>query len=327
MEVSRVRMFEWGTVLSKNPEKRKFLLEIFPDNPLYNIQVLSCTILKESPRHGETDLVAEVRVNACTTQSVYKFIEEFQDSSFANLNLLESGDRERNGQRTKVNISRKCHHNVDGRYLSQKRKEGVSERERVQGDDGKNTNCPSSYNFKLSACKEAAAGREGPFKTTNCKCLRFNVKQLHNHIVEGAESSKWHRVSKETRDLFEGYYEKKLSPPQAMIEHERIMIDKHGDKTWFSMSGDRSVCPEKKWVDNLWGRLRLINKGTLSGPDSYVRAVEWVKEYNSKHGDKFASVQQVKINERMEMFACVVDPKKRAFYTILAQILVIFGNQ
>ena len=60
MEVSRVRMFEWGTVLSKNPEKRKFLLEIFPDNPLYNIQVLSCTILKESPRHGETDLVAEV---------------------------------------------------------------------------------------------------------------------------------------------------------------------------------------------------------------------------------------------------------------------------
>ena len=132
-------MFEWGTVLSKNPEKRKFLLEIFPDNPLYNIQVLSCTILKESPRHGETDLVAEVRVNACTTQSVYKFIEEFQDSSFANLNLLESGDRERNGQRTKVNISRKCHHNVDGRYLSQKRKEGVSERERVQGErrDGK----------------------------------------------------------------------------------------------------------------------------------------------------------------------------------------------
>ena len=149
-----------------------------------------------------------------------------------------------------MNISRKCHHNVDGRYLSQKRKEGVSERERVQGDDGKNTNCPSSYNFKLSACKEAAAGREGPFKTTNCKCLRFNVKQLHNHIVEGAESSKWHRVSKETRDLFEGYYEKKLSPPQAMIEHERIMIEKHGDETWFSMSGDRSVCPEKKWVDN-----------------------------------------------------------------------------
>ena len=74
--------------------------------------MLSCNILKELPRHGETDLVAEVWVNACTTQSVYKFIEEFQYSSFANLNLLESGDKDINGPRTKVNISRKCHHNV-----------------------------------------------------------------------------------------------------------------------------------------------------------------------------------------------------------------------
>ena len=51
MEASQVRMFEWGTVLSKNPGKRNIFKEIFPDNPLYNIQLLSCNILKESPRH------------------------------------------------------------------------------------------------------------------------------------------------------------------------------------------------------------------------------------------------------------------------------------
>ena len=71
-------MFEWGTVLSKNHEKRKFLLEIFPDNPSYKIQVLRCIILEELARHGETDLVAEVRVDACTAESVYRFIEEFE---------------------------------------------------------------------------------------------------------------------------------------------------------------------------------------------------------------------------------------------------------
>ena len=61
----------------------------------------------------------------------------------------------------------------------------------------------------------------------------------------------------------------------------------------------------------LWGRMRLVNKETLSGPDSYLRAVQWVKEFNNKHGDKFASVKQVQINQRMEMFACVVDPFHR----------------
>ena len=133
-------MFEWGTVLSKTPEKCKFLLEIFPDNPFYKIQVLSCIILKESPRHGETDLVAEVRVDACTAESVYRFIEEFEDSSFVNLNLLQKWDQEINGPQTKVNISRKCQHNVDGRYSSKKILKEVTGSKKVQGDEGKNTN-------------------------------------------------------------------------------------------------------------------------------------------------------------------------------------------
>ena len=46
IQVSQVRMFEWGRVFSKNPGKHNFLLEIFPDNQLYNIQVLRCLILK-----------------------------------------------------------------------------------------------------------------------------------------------------------------------------------------------------------------------------------------------------------------------------------------
>ena len=86
----------------------------------------------------------------------------------------------------------------------------------------------------------------------------------------------------------------RLSLPQAIIEYERKMIEKQLEQTWFSKSGDRSICPDKKWVDNLWARLRLVNKGTLSGPDSYLRAVQWVKEYNNKHGDKFASVNRFK---------------------------------
>ena len=40
-------------------------------------------------------MVAEVRVNVCTSETVYRFIEEPEDSSFVNLNQLQRGDREK----------------------------------------------------------------------------------------------------------------------------------------------------------------------------------------------------------------------------------------
>ena len=104
---------------------------------MYKIQVLSCIILKESPRHGETDLVAEVWVDGSTAESVYRFIEEFEDSSFVNLNQLQRGDKEINGPQTKVNILRKCQHNVDRRYFSKKSEKEVSGNKKVHGDEGK----------------------------------------------------------------------------------------------------------------------------------------------------------------------------------------------
>ena len=29
------------------------------------------------------------------------------------------------------------------------------------------------------------------------------------------------------------------------------MIEKYGEQEWYSMSGDRSVCPDKRYVNNL----------------------------------------------------------------------------
>ena len=52
-------------------------------------------------------------------------------------------------------------------------------------------------------------------------------------------------------------------------------------------------------------------------PDSFVRADQLVREYNSKHGKELAVVKQMELNGRMEMFACVVDPFQRRAYKIL----------
>ena len=76
-----VGLIDWGTGLSKNPDKRKYLLEILPIEN-FNIKVLSCMILKESPRHGETDLLAQVQIDACSQESVANFISSFKEKKF-----------------------------------------------------------------------------------------------------------------------------------------------------------------------------------------------------------------------------------------------------
>ena len=81
-----VGLIDWGTVLSKNPDKRKYLLEILPIEN-FNIKVLSCMILKESPRHGETDLLAQVQIDACSPEGVANFISSFEEKSFTTLNF------------------------------------------------------------------------------------------------------------------------------------------------------------------------------------------------------------------------------------------------
>ena len=196
-------MFDWGSVLAKTPEKRKYLMEIFPDNKNYIIKVLSCQILKEWDRHGETDLFAEVKVNACTPDKAYQFISEFEEASVTTLST-HRGDKTFNGPKASLSGVRFCHHNV---------KETNTKNQTNKQEKGKQTNCPSQYNFRLSPCKQAEAEEIVVSKEEKkCKCLCFKVKNIHNHIVQGGESSKWHKVSNETKKLFENYFERKLSP-------------------------------------------------------------------------------------------------------------------
>ena len=104
-------MIDWGTVFSKNPEKRKYLLEILPTEN-YNIKVLSCTIIKESPRYGETDLLAEGQLDACSPDAFENFISRFEGKSFTTLNTHVSDRFFENGIRTVLSGTRVCHHNV-----------------------------------------------------------------------------------------------------------------------------------------------------------------------------------------------------------------------
>ena len=101
---------EWGTVLDKTPEKRSYLEEVLPSFGNYSAQVRSFNIIKESPRHVETEFEAVLDLNVCTTEGVHKFIEAFEESSFTSLNLHE-GDKIL-GKKSTFYARRHCHQRV-----------------------------------------------------------------------------------------------------------------------------------------------------------------------------------------------------------------------
>ena len=69
-------------------------------------------------------------------------------------------------------------------------------------------------------------------------------------------------------------------------------------------------------MDNIRKKLYLLQKGTMYGPDSLVRANQWIQEYSSKHGKELAVLGHMKLNGRMEMFACVFDPFQGRAHTL-----------
>ena len=85
--------------------------------------------------------------------------------------------------------------------------------------------------FRQASC---CRGNLSLKKENHCKCLCFKVKNIHNHLVEGGDSSKWHKVSHETKKLFENYFERKLSPPPVIVEHEKYIWTIFGKNFTFS---------------------------------------------------------------------------------------------
>ena len=75
---------------------------------------------------------------------------------------------------------------------------------------------------------------------------------------------------------------KQILPLQAIVKYEKVMIENYREQELYSMSWDRSVCPDKRYVDNLWTRLHLLQKGTMCGPEYFVQSDQWIKESNSK---------------------------------------------
>ena len=69
-------------------------------------------ILKESPRHGKTDLLAQVQIDACSPEGVANFISGFEVKSCTTFNVKKADRIFENGKKTVYVGTRICQHNV-----------------------------------------------------------------------------------------------------------------------------------------------------------------------------------------------------------------------
>ena len=228
-----------------------------------------------------------------------KFLADFQDSSSTTYNMFR-GDKK--GKKSILWGSRKCHHNVRKRS---KDDENLAD----EKTKGKQTNCPAQINFKIKAT-------DAHEHDDNCSFFATTLSILftHNHSIESANAVKYHEVKAETKEAFLKLFEQAHSASSAYHEYKNFLMKKYGDQ-YVTISADRGVMPDIKWVYNLHAIYMQNAFGKINSPEAFEKAVEKANEYNEKHGDTLCVVEQVDD----ETIVAVCDKLSQRVHKVLPQ--------
>ena len=82
--------FSW-MCFKKNPEKRIILENLLPEKYRYNIS--SFKVVQDCQISNETKFEAVVAVNVCIEEGIQQFLNEFQESSSTNYNMLNGDNK------------------------------------------------------------------------------------------------------------------------------------------------------------------------------------------------------------------------------------------
>ena len=124
---------------------------IFPYE-IYEIFVLEYELVKLSNVIGESQFEAKLRINVTEEEKIAQFFEDFGGKSGTSYNIT-TGDRKASS--VIVSGSRKCEHNVRRHHLKNgSEHSGPGRQPGAERQPGKNTVCPASLTFSLSATKE-----------------------------------------------------------------------------------------------------------------------------------------------------------------------------
>ena len=279
----------WGSIYSKNPGRRKLLEDILPEGLSY--QVEEFFPLSESHHFCESKFKAIFYPNICSIEDTDKFFDQFRDLTNTDYNKTKRKDNY-NLKEVQYSGTRKCVQNVlkyvneDGEPLADKEK-------------GKNTECPSYIKFKLAKVDDHEHD-----KTCQKFALKIELNYDHNHDILSGHSFKFHSVRPSTKANLIELFKQGGTPSSIHDEYLRLMESKHKDD-FVKVSADRSICPDYKYVFNLYKIWKDKAFGKINTPEAFRKAEQKICEFNEKSGETVAKIKQ--LNDKGDYCVVVCD--------------------
>ena len=286
---------------NKDLGKRTILENILPLN--YKYKITSFKVISESDIHNESKFEAVLSANICSEERLKQFLTDFETSSLTLYNM-NKGDR-RESKSFLLSGYRKCYHNVRKRSKS-----GTDDTPANPKTAGKDTSCPAIIKFKLKKT-------ETHVHDDDCSIfpLELTIIYDHNHSIESANAVKFHDVAQETKDKFMELFNNAHSASSAYQEYKNRLLKEHGD-IYVTVSADRSIMPDYKWVFNFHAAYMQKAFGKINSPEAYENAVKKVREYNEKQNDALCTIDQT---EDGETIVAVCDFLSRRVHKVLPQ--------
>ena len=89
----------------------------------------------------------------------------------------------------------------------------------------------------------------------------------------------------------------------------------YGNK-WLEISSKRSINPDRNYVFRLHTTYWSNKFGTINGPEAFIKAKEFIDDYNEKAGDTVATIKQL---DNGGVVVCVVDNFMRRVHSVVPQ--------
>ena len=285
---------EWKCCF-KNESLRQPLEDILPKT--FQYKVTAFDPIPSAKVSNESQFTATISVNICTKEALLEFIEAFENITNTNYNIGTKTDNTKS-KSLLISGSRKCIHNLQKRNKHTK-----------DASEGKNTECPSKFTFRISNKEHNHEEECQSFMT------EIDIVYKHNHSINSASAVKYHNVTEETKqkllDLFKAGY----SASRAYDKYKTMLEDQHKGN-FVKISADRGVMPDKKYFFNLHEKYVKEHYGKLNSIESFKIAQQRVQQYNEENGDSLAKIEQL---DNGQWYVTVCDTFTRRVHEVLPQ--------
>lgn len=122
------------------------------------------------------------------------------------------------------------------------------------------------------------------YRNTERKTVVFQQKNAHNHRTNCAASLKFRKPLAHVVERFDLLFNENLGPFQARQKYMDDLKTEYGED-FYKVAGDNAVCPNQKWVYNLYYRIFKKKYGPRYGDDMISNLEESVRAYNDECQD------------------------------------------